>query len=88
MIKKLTEEQILKRRESQKRYYHNPQNKEKKLAYCKQRYAEKSQEILAQQATYRDENRDAINARQRAKYDTNNFTIKIKKLAILQGNNL
>ena len=79
MNKKLTEEQILKRRESQKRYYQKI--REKKLAYCKQRYAEKSQEILTQQATYRANNRDAINAHARKIYWEG-------KLANLQGNNL
>jgi hypothetical protein len=61
--KQLTLEQILKRRASQKLYY--LKNREKKLAYCKQRYAENSEKILAQQAIYRANNKDAINARAR-----------------------
>lgn len=79
MTKKLTDEQIAKRRASQKLYYQKI--REKKLAYCKNRYNEKSQEILAQQATYRAENRDVINAKQRARYHAD-------KVASLQGNNL
>lgn len=83
MAKKLTQQQILKRRESQKRYYQKI--REKKLAYCKQRYKEKSTEILAQQATHRANNREAINAKQRARYHDKQFA---EKLTILQGNNL
>lgn len=78
MPKKLTEEQILKRRASQKLY--DLKIREKKLAYCKKRYKEKSEKILAQQATYRAKNRDVINARQRARYHDNKIAIKIKKL--------
>ena len=81
MDKELTEEQILKRREQQKLYYQ--QIREQKLAYCKKRYKEKSTEILAQQANYRAENRDDINARQRARYHENKLAIKIKKLKVL-----
>jgi len=83
MDKKLTEQQILKRRESQKRYYQKI--REQKLAYYKNRYAEKSQEILAQQANHRANNKDAINARHRERYHANKLA---EKLAILQGNNL
>ncbi len=79
MAKKFTEEQILKRRASQKLYYQKI--REKKLAYCKNRYNEKSQEILEQQANYRAENRDVINAKQRARYHAD-------KVATLQNNNL
>ncbi len=77
--KKLTKEQILKRRASQKIYY--LKIREKKLAYWKQRYAEKYTKIIAQQAIYRAKNREAINAKQRARYHA-------KKLAILQQNTL
>jgi hypothetical protein len=83
MPKKLTEEQILKRRASQKLYY--LKIRKKKLAYCKNRYNEKSEKILAQQANYRAENRDVINAKQRARYHEKRLA---EKLAILQGNNL
>jgi len=79
--KELTPEQILKRRAAQKRHYQNPKVREKKLAYCKKRYEEKPTEILAQQANYRAENRDAINARERARYRAN-------KVAILRSDNL
>jgi len=68
MAKKLTEEQILKRRASQKKYYQKPEVREKKLAYGKKRYKEKSTAILAQQAIYRAKNKDAINARARQIY--------------------
>lgn len=37
MAKKLTEEQILKRRASQKLYYQKPEVRKKKLAYGKKR---------------------------------------------------
>lgn len=66
MSKQLTEEQIAKRRASQKEWYQK--NREKKLAYCKNRYKEKSTEILAQQAIYRANNKNAINARARQIY--------------------
>ena len=68
MAKKLTDEQILKRRVSQKLYYQKPEVRKRKLAYGKKRYAEKSTEILAQQAIYRAKNKDAINARARQIY--------------------
>ncbi len=68
MPKKLTEKQILKRRASQKLYYQKPEVRAKKLAYGKKRYKEKSTEILAQQAIYRANNKDAINARARQIY--------------------
>lgn len=83
MSKKLTEEQILKRRASQKRAYHR--NPEPKRASSRQRYKENSPAILAQQATYRAENREAINARKRERYHEKRLA---EKLAILQGNNL
>lgn len=68
MAKKLPEEQILKRRASQKLYYQKPEVRAKKLAYGKKRYKEKSAEILAKQAIYRANNKDAINARARQIY--------------------
>ncbi len=83
MSKKLTEEQRLKHNAAQKRHY--ARTKEKKLAYCKNRYKENSPEILAQQANYRVDNRDAINARRRANYHAKQLA---EKLAILQGNNI
>lgn len=78
MAKKLTEEQILKRRASQKLYY--LKNREKKLAYCKNRYNKNPTKILEQQSNYRAENKDVINAKQRARYQDNKIAIKIKKL--------
>lgn len=83
MSKQLTEEQILKRRASQKQAYHK--NPEPKRASSRQRYKENSQAMLAQQAIYRAENRDVINAKQREKYHEKRLA---EKLAILQGNNL
>ena len=83
MAKQLTEEQILKRRASQKRAYHS--NPEPKRASSRRRYRENSPAMLARQANYRAENRDVINAKQRAKYRERRLA---EKLAILQGNNL
>jgi len=85
MPKKLTKEQILKRQASQKLYYQKPEVRAKKPAYCKKRYAEKSAEILTQQATYRANNREAINARQRERYHDKQLA---EKLSILQVTNL